>query len=42
MQIDIDKAIENLQAFKADYVRYEFEQIIDGQKYTIKIEIQSQ
>lgn len=43
MQLDIDKAVENLQAIKADYVRYEFEQIIvDGKKYTITIEIQSQ
>lgn len=39
MQLDIDKVIENLQTFKADNVKYEFEQIIDGKKKTITIEM---
>lgn len=39
MQLDINKVIENLQAAMADSVKYEFEQIIDGKKKTITIEI---
>lgn len=39
MQLDIDKVIENLQTLKADNAKYEFEQIIDGKKKTITIEI---
>lgn len=39
MQLDINKVIENLQAAMADSAKYEFEQIIDGKKKTITIEI---
>lgn len=42
MQLDVDKVIENLQTIKADSAKYEWEQIVDGKKYTIKIEIQTQ
>lgn len=42
MQLDVEKTIESMQAIKADSVKYEWEQIVDGKKYTIKIEIQTQ
>lgn len=40
MQLDVDKIIENLQTLKANNAKYEWEQIIDGKKHTITIDIQ--
>ena len=42
MYIDIDEVLDLLQKTNADTVRYELEQEIKGNKYTIVIEIQTQ
>lgn len=42
MQFDIDDAIEVISKIKADTVEYKIEREIDGQKYIIKIRIETE